>query len=120
MTYTNIGKEAGYEEEKINQAIKRVEWENFRTENLPFMQGEAIKNVVKQCKIPLTGIQKMALHETIVIKDEEHGFYALDVKYKNGQAKIYVADSGCECCVVASDFTPCKRCDDCRGDCPQD
>ena len=34
------------------------------------------------------------------------GFYGLDVKYKNGQAQIYMADNGCEIVILATDFTP--------------
>ena len=38
------------------------------------------------------------------VTQTNHGFYALDVKYKNGQVQIYIADNGCSACVVASDF----------------
>ena len=64
-------------------------------------QGEAIKAVISQCNVPLSKISRMALHN--VIKGT-HGFYGLDVKYKNGQAQLYIADDGCSTRVVASDF----------------
>lgn len=102
-TYTNVGNKNGYEQEEIDKAIERVKWEPFRRDNLPFCQGEAIKAVVSQCNVPLSKILRMDLHG--YIKDS-HGFYALDVKYKNGQAQIYIADNGCQTCVVASDFAP--------------
>lgn len=100
-TYTEVGKEAGYEREEINRSILNTSWENFRTDDLPFCQGECLKSVIKECNIPLGKIGKMDLHNVI---KETHGFYALDVKYKNGQAQIYIADNGCSVCVVASDF----------------
>ena len=100
-TYTKTGKEEGYTQEEIDRSIKQTKWENFRAKNLPFCQGECLKLVIKECNIPLKGISKMDLHN--VIKGT-HGFYAIDVKYKNGQAQIYIADNGCGACVVASDF----------------
>jgi len=100
-TFTEVGKRNGYEQEEIEQAIKNVEWEDFRKTDLPFCQGEALKSVISQCNIPLSKIVKMSLHG--VIKNT-HGFYALEVNYSNGKAYIYIADNGCEICIVASDF----------------
>ena len=100
-TYTRVGIIAGYTREEINQSISRTKWIDFRKNNLPFSQGECLKVVIKDCNIPLTKISKMDLHNTI---KGTHGFYALDVKYKNGQAQIYITDNGVSSCVVASDF----------------
>ena len=100
-TYTKIGEKNGYTQEEINQAIKLLNWEKFRKNNLPFCQGECLKTVVRECNIPVSKIVNMALHGTI---KNSHGFYALDVNYKNGKALIYIADCGCSSCVVASDF----------------
>jgi len=98
-TYTQVGKE--YEKEAIDNSISQIEWEAFRKTNLPFCQGECLKVVIKECNIPLSKISKMSLHGVI---SGSHGFYGLDVAYKNGQAQIYIADNGCSSCVVASDF----------------
>ena len=100
-TFTEVGKKDGYTQEEIDKAINRVKWEAFRHDNLPFCQGEALKTVVKECNVPLSKISRMSLYGTI---KNTHGFYALDVKYKNGQAQLFIADNGCSCCVVASDF----------------
>lgn len=100
-TFTTVGREAYYDQEEIELAIQNINWEPFRCDNLPFTQGECLKTVIKECNIPLTKISRMDLHN--VIKGS-HGFYSLDVKYKNGQAQIYIADNGCSSCVVASDF----------------
>jgi hypothetical protein len=102
-TYTEVGKLDHYEPEEIDTSINMTTWEPFRRENLPFCQGEAIKAVISQCNIPLSKISRMDLHNVI---KESHGFYALDVKYKNGQAQIYIADDGCNTRVVAHDFEP--------------
>lgn len=99
-TYTEVGSK-DYTQIEIDNAIKKVNWQEFRKDNLPFCQGEALKTVIKECNIPLSKISRMELHGSI---KGAHGFYALDVKYKNGQAQIYIADNGCGCCVVASDF----------------
>ena len=104
-TYTDIGKENGYTKENIDISIKKTKWRDFRTENLPFCQGECIKQVIKECKLPLSKISKMDLHNGIDTHTQETvAFYALDVKYKNGQAQVYIADNGCLSCVVATDF----------------
>lgn len=101
-TYTEVGKEE-YTQEEIEESIKQIRWEDFRKTNLPFSQGECLKNIIKECNIPLSKINKMSLHGAI---KDSHGFYALDVNYKNGKAYIYIADNGCSSCVVASDFIP--------------
>ena len=101
-TFTEVGSKE-YTQEEINTSIDQVEWESFRTTDLPFCQGECLKTAISECNIPLSKISRMSLHG--VIKGS-HGFYALDVKYKNGQAQIYIADNGCSACVVASDFEP--------------
>ena len=98
-TYTQVGKE--YEKEDIDNSITQTDWEDFRKTDLPFVQGECLKTVIKECNIPLSKISRMSLHGVI---NGNHGFYSLDVAYKNGQAQIYIADNGCSSCVVASDF----------------
>lgn len=98
--FTKVGSD--YSKKEIDSAIKnQINWEAFRKENLPFCQGECLKVVIKECNIPLSKIVNMSLHG--VIKNT-HGFYALEVNYKNGKAFIYIADNGCSSCVVASDF----------------
>lgn len=104
-TYTLVGKEKGYTQVSIDKAIKQVEWEQFRIFDLPFSQGSCLNSVIKECTIPISKISRMSLHGLIDSgTHEHHGFYALDVKYKDGQAQIYIADNGCSACVVASDF----------------
>jgi len=101
-TYTDVGKQ-DYTQVEIEQSINSIKWEEFRTSDLPYCQGKCLEIIIKECKIPLSKISRMELHG--VIKNS-HGFYALDVTYKNGHAKIYIADNGVSSCVVASDFEP--------------
>ena len=106
-TYTEVDQKNGYDKAYIDASISRTTWTPFRTQNLPFCQGECLRAAIKECNLPLTKISRMDLHNNITTKvHEHHGFYALDVKYKNGQAQIYIADDGCGACVVASDFEP--------------
>ncbi len=100
-TYTNVGKENGYDKTSIDLAIDRQRWEPFRTQDLPFMQGKALQEVIKECRIPVSKITKMALHGCY---GDSLGFYGLEVNYANGTAQIYMVDDGCACCIVASDF----------------
>lgn len=98
-TYTKVGKD--YTEKEISKSISQIKWEVFRTENLPFCQGECLKVVIKECNIPISKINRMSLHGMI---KNTRGFYALDVTYKNGRAFIYIVDNGCFAYVVCSDF----------------
>lgn len=104
-TYTEIGKAGGYTKKEIDQSISRVNWKPFRKDNLPLCQGKCLQAVIKECKIPLSGISKMDIHNAI---KGTQGFYALDVEYNNGQVQIYIADNGCTSFVVATDLTPHK------------
>jgi len=98
-TYSEVGKE--YTKKEIDVAISQTDWIEFRKTNLPLCQGECLKKIIKECNIPLSKISRMDIYNVI---KRTHGFYALDVQYKNGQAQIYIADNGCSACVVASDF----------------
>jgi len=106
-TYTDVGSK-DYKRSTIDRGIASIKWEDFRKTDLPFCQGECLKSVISECNIPLSKISKMFLYGTIHgghgDNKGEHGFYALDIKYKNGQAQVYIADNGCGACVVASDF----------------
>ena len=109
LRFTEIGQAEGYEKDNITEAVKRVNWEMFRTDNLPFSQGSCLNTIIRECKIPISKINNMSLHGTITANGSEYnGFYGLDVSYKNGRAKIYIADCGCSCCVVADEFEPKK------------
>ena len=105
--YTEIGQK--YNRENIDLSIKRIEWERFKTDDLPYMQGIAIGEIIKECKIPAKGISRMALHSCIEKDGENIGFYGLDVKYINGQVQVYAADSGTEITILATDFTENKK-----------
>lgn len=52
-TFTEVGKEE-YSQEEINQSIDQVNWEAFRTTDLPFCQGECLKTVIKGCGFRLS------------------------------------------------------------------
>ena len=97
--YTKVGK-TEYTREEVDKAISSVEWEAFRGDNLPFCQGEALKKAIKEFKIPISKISRMCLHGQM---KEHHGFYGLDVDYKNARVQMYIADNGCSICVVACD-----------------
>ena len=92
------GKE--YTRKEIDNAVHTIQWDPFRRENLPFCQGEALKAVIRECNIPLSKISRMSLHGVI---KESHGFYALDVQYKNARVELYIADNGCSTCVCCAD-----------------
>ena len=69
---------------------------------------DSLYEVIKCLKICVANIKRMALHGCIVEYNhgsrEEHGLYGLYVSYKNGKAKIYIADEGLVMTIVATDF----------------
>ena len=99
--YTAVG--SNYDRESIDKAISSVHLKPFRND-VPLGQGMCIKNVIKECKIPLHLITHFDLRGCIRDGVEQHGFYTLSVNYKDGKALIYIADAGSEACIVASDF----------------
>ena len=82
----------------------------FQKNQSPIYAGGMYKICIASCKIPLSKISRMCLQNYIKHNGEDHGFYGLDITYKNGQAQLYVADNGCDACVVASDFQPTELC----------
>ena len=97
IEYTQIGKEGGYLPEDIDQESARLEWiEAKGTMTLPFMQGEAIKSIVKGFRIPK--VSHIAIHGGITChKNEENftaGLYGVRAKYSNGRREVYFADEG--------------------------
>lgn len=100
--YTDIGKVEGYVPESIDRSIAVAESEDWQDltvdKSMPFSQGYAINSAIEQMRIPK--VTSAYFFGTI----GEHGFYGLQAEYKNGTARIYMADNGCDCVVVAIDF----------------
>ncbi len=99
---TGVGEEE-YSPEQVKAAIARLEWEDTPAKgniDLPFMQGEALKKVIQEYKLPRPA--KLALYGTIA---EGHGFYGAEFHYKNADLILYIADTGTETFVVAKDVT---------------
>jgi hypothetical protein len=97
--YTNVGQKKLLKEQIDNAISSLSEFEPFRTTDLPFCQGEGIKKIVNECKVPLSKITRMALHGG----GHEFAMYAIEVDYKNALVKLYIIDDGCSVCVGASD-----------------
>ena len=98
MTYTEIGKKEGYTEESITETAEKLEWVEIIPEmKLPFSQGYAINEMIKEFKIKAG---KIAYNGIIRNGNEEHGFYGIETTM--GQ-RLYFADCGCSLCPVAID-----------------
>ena len=97
-TYTQTGKR--YTEGKkteLNGMFKRLKWQAIPCE-MAAMPGMGIKEVIKQLHIPKVS-HVSASHELA-----PYGLMGIKAHYKNGDAIIYIIDTGCECIVLASDF----------------
>ena len=97
--YTNIGQEKLLKEQIDRASASLSEFEPFRTTDLPFCQGEGIKKIVSECKVPVSKITRMALQGG----GEEFAMYSIEVDYKNALVKLYIVDDGCSVCVAATD-----------------
>ena len=105
MNYTQTGEQEGYTKESIDKAVGFIEWEKFRTNDLPMGQGMFLDKAIKEYKIPVKGIKEMSLHGTVHnLEGFDAWFYALQVQYKNGIANLYFADDGVSGCVIASEL----------------
>ena len=104
-TYTNIGQSIKTEHgcctpKIIDKAINTLEWVAVTSiTSLPMSQGLAIKEIIKECKIPK--VSHVAYMGSIV---GYYGFYGIRGHYKNGTAEIFVMDTGTECTIMASDY----------------
>ena|SRR5271156_1972938 len=86
---------------RIERAIEAIQWREIPkvgTLEAPFMPGEGIKAAVKQLRIPKVS------HVAWTNRLAPYGFYGIRGHYKNGQAEIFIVDTGCELVPVCSDF----------------
>ena len=97
-TFTQVGKEHTEDKEaEIGGMIDRLNWQAIPCE-MGMMPGEAIKNVIKELRIPKVS-HVAASHEMA-----PYGLLGIKAHYKNGDANIYLVDEGCATVVIASDF----------------
>lgn len=71
---------------------------------LPFMQGEGIKTLIRELRIPK--VDRIAFESHHRMWDEPYALYGIQGNYRNGRARIYAVDRGSDTIVVASDFYP--------------
>jgi hypothetical protein len=98
--YTKIGESEGYTRELIDAGIKTIDdWQDLeKDKTMAFSQGFAVNEAIKVFNIP--HVSHVAQFGMVC----GHGLIGIMAQYKNGMAKIYIADTGCECIPVAIDF----------------
>jgi hypothetical protein len=102
----NVGKQAGYSgtpqaDAKIVNAIASMKWETLEPgKQFPMMPAMGISEVIKQCRVP------KASHVAISNHLAPYGFYGIRGHYTNGDAEVYVIDSGDCITPVCADFHP--------------
>ena len=105
--WLTIGKEYTdtYEKRaKILEAVKEVEWFNMPAKgealSLPMMPGEGIKAAIREFRIPK--VSRVGHGRALA----PYGLIAIEGNYSNGQAQIYLMDSGIELIPLFTDFSP--------------
>jgi hypothetical protein len=87
----------------VVRAIGTVEWQEIPeggTISVAMMPGEGIKEAIKQLRIPKVS------HIAISNELAPFGFYGIRGHYKNGDAEVFLVDTGCSITPVCSDFYP--------------
>ena len=83
-------------------AISELDWQRFSPPmSLPMMQGEAIRAAIKTLKLPR--VSALAWNGVYA---ERMAVLGIEANYRNGRARVYILDTGCECVPVVMDFWP--------------
>jgi len=109
IEYTKISAVEGYTPEEIEQEVSRLEWIKTSPKmELPFMQGEGIKSVIKEFKIPK--VSHIAIHGGITCHLNEENFtaglYGVRAHYGKETREIYFADAGSHITPLGSKVIP--------------
>jgi hypothetical protein len=102
--YTEIGQKEGYTKEIVDKGIASIDaWIDTTkgSTSLPMSQGMAIKEVIKELRIPK--VSRVAIHGAICGAEGMYGLYGIHAEYKAEFVTIYIADNGCEVIPVAMD-----------------
>lgn len=103
LDWTKVGEEYKDYRDKILKIIKDVQW-YLPTGSFPMGQGMAIKNVIREFKVPK--VDKVGYsQETFGTKEEPGASYsivAVQGNYKDGPVRIYAVDAGNELVPVAT------------------
>lgn len=104
--WTDVGKEdlLSHTEEsraQIRNEIERLTWHDFEPPmELPFMQGEGIRNAIRNLRIPK--VSRIAWDGCVF---GSFGLYGITGHYKNADVDVYIIDSGDHITPVCIDVT---------------
>lgn len=91
--------------ELIQERIDRLEWVDIpphgESLDLPFCQGEGIKECIRELRIP-----KVSRISWSCMEFAPFGFYGIEGNYKNGRVRVYIMDEGSTCVPVMSEIWP--------------
>lgn len=97
-TWTNVAKEyTENKEDEIAEMFNRLEWHELPY-TMAAMPGMGIKEAIKQLNIPKVS------HVACSHELAPYGLMGIIGHYKNGEAKVYLIDTGTEIIPLASDF----------------
>lgn len=110
-TWTTVGtqivgaeledRESVIDKDTVEQAIGTVNWREIPKDGhleAPMMPGEGIKAAIQTLRIPK--VSHVAWSNELA----PYGFYGVRGHYKNGQAEVYMVDTGTSIIPVCSDF----------------
>jgi len=97
--WTKIGKDyTEGKEDRVGAIFDRMEWS--MPESMAMMPGLGIKECIKQLRLPK--VTNVAVSHEMA----PFGLIGVECNYKNGRARVFALDQGCEIVILCSDFYP--------------
>jgi hypothetical protein len=89
IDWLNVGREHWEgNQDKITAIIGRMTWKSLPCD-MGFMQGEAIKEIIKEFKMP--GVSHVSDSHELA----PYGFLGIRAHYSNADVELYAIDNGC-------------------------
>lgn len=93
---------------QVERTISRLEWREFTDGmSLPMCPGLGIEAAIKELRLPKVSAIAYNGALSFPAPDDESeypGLYGIEANYKNGRARVYIVDNGCELLPIAADF----------------
>ena len=99
--WKNVGLEYCPVEDRstMEAEIEHLEWHSLSQKDVPFSQGEAIKAVIQEFRLPK--VSQVAWNGVI---GDRYALLGIECNYENGRVRLYVLDHGCGVCPICVDF----------------
>jgi len=90
IDWTQVGEAHSQDKPRITDIIHRMNWDyNYKSKQIAMMPALAIKEAIKELKIPKVSAISYNCHELA-----PYGFYGIEGNYKNARVQIFIVDEG--------------------------